>query len=158
MSFVAFRGYESRNTHPRGGVLSWPAGRHAQVSERFLAFGDIGYARTWDDEGLLGAGASLTGGFGVRLTPRLTVQAIVDRVGYHRDEDWLTFDGRVIFAGVEAAFSSSGRKVRGYLVDWRRRLQRRRQRDLDVVVRSAAAAAGTERGPSRRSRATPWPR
>ena len=83
-------------------------------SARFVAFGDIGYARTWDDEGLLGSGASLTGGFGVRLTSRLTVQAIVDRVGYHRDEDWLTFDGRVIFTGVEAAFSSGERKVRGF--------------------------------------------
>jgi hypothetical protein len=91
-----------------------PLDADAQISERFVAVGDIGYARTWDDEGLLGAGASLTGGFGVRLTPRLIVQAIVDRVGYHRDEDWLTFDGRVIFAGVEAAFSSSERKVRGF--------------------------------------------
>jgi len=82
--------------------------------ERFVAFGDLGYARTWDDEGLLGAGAGLTGGFGVRLTERLTVQLVVDRFGYHRDEDWLTFDGRVIFTGVEAAFSSAERRVRGF--------------------------------------------
>ena len=79
-----------------------------------MAFADVGYARTWDDEGLLGAGASLTGGFGIRLTPRLTVQGLVERLGYHRDEDWLTFDGRVIFTGVEAAFNGTGRKVRGF--------------------------------------------
>jgi hypothetical protein len=82
--------------------------------QRFVAFGDAGYARTYDDEGLLGGGASLTAGFGVRLMPRLTLQALVNRLGYHRDEDWLTFDGRVLFTGVEAAFYGRSRKIRGF--------------------------------------------
>lgn len=92
-----------------------PLNALAQPSaDRFAAFGDIGYARTWDDEGLLGSGAGLNGGFGVRLTERLTVQLVVDRFGYHRDLERLTFDGRVIFTGAEAAFASSARRIRGF--------------------------------------------
>jgi hypothetical protein len=80
-----------------------------------VVFGDVGFARTWDDEGLLGSGASLSGGVGVRLTPRLTIQALVERIPYHRDVEWLTFDGRVLFAGVEAALQSSAPRVRPFV-------------------------------------------
>jgi hypothetical protein len=40
----------------------------------------------------------------VRLTDRLTVQVVFDRIPYHRDADYLVFDGRVLFVGGEAAF------------------------------------------------------
>jgi hypothetical protein len=82
---------------------------------RFEAFGDIGYARTWDDEGLLGSGAGLSGGVGVLLTDRITVQAVVSRIPYYRDIEYLTFDGRVLFAGAEASFRSVRRTVRPFL-------------------------------------------
>ncbi len=115
MRFLAFTGMKIGAVILAAACGLGPQNALAQTTpERFVAFGDLGYARTWDDEGLLGAGAGITGGFGVRLTERLTVQLVVDRFGYHRDEDSFTFDGRVIFTGVEAAFSSAERRVRGF--------------------------------------------
>ena len=89
---------------------------HAQPpgEPRRIAFVDVGYARTWDDEGFLGSGAGLTGGVGVRLTGRTTVQALVSRIPYHRDIEYLTFDGRVLFAGAEASFRARRRTVRPF--------------------------------------------
>jgi hypothetical protein len=81
---------------------------------RRVLFGDVGYARTWDDEGLLGQGASLSGGIGFSLTPRFAVQAIIQRIPYYRDVEWLTFDGRVLFVGAEAAFQSTKSTVRPF--------------------------------------------
>jgi opacity protein-like surface antigen len=62
-----------------------------------------GFGTTWDDEGLLGRGLGVSGGASMRIAPRLAFRAFVDRVAYYRDVDWLTFDGRVIFAGAEAS-------------------------------------------------------
>ena len=82
---------------------------------RFVAIADIGYGQTADDEGVLGKGSILAGGLGLRLTERFTLQAVLDRVAYHRDEEWLEFDGRVVFVGAEAAFHyRSERRVRPY--------------------------------------------
>jgi hypothetical protein len=82
---------------------------------RFVAVGDIGYGQTADDEGMLGKGAILVGALGLRLTERLTLQVVLDRVAYHRDEDWIEFDGRVVFVGAEAAFHyRSNQRVRPY--------------------------------------------
>ena len=93
-----------------------PAIAGAQTTEhRTVAFADLGYARTLDDEGVLGSGASLSGGMGFRLTPGKTIQGIVDYVWYHRDVEWLTFDGRVIFIGAEMAFQSNRPKVRPFV-------------------------------------------
>jgi hypothetical protein len=79
---------------------------------RWIALGEVAYARTWDDEGLLGKGAGLSVGLGYRLTSRLHVQALIQRIPYNRDIEYLTFDGRVLFTGLEAAFQSSKPKVR----------------------------------------------
>ena len=94
-----------------------PRSAAAQSSSdpRGVVFGDVGFAKTWDDEGLLGTGASLSGGVGVRLTPRLTIQGLIERIPYHRDVEWLTFDGRVLFAGVEAALQSRAPRVRPFV-------------------------------------------
>jgi hypothetical protein len=80
-----------------------------------VLFGGVGHARTADDEGLLGSGVAVTAGAGRRLTERLTVQAVVDRIPYHRDAGYLAFDGRVLFAGAEAAFAWHRRRVRPLL-------------------------------------------
>ena len=80
------------------------AGAQTPSEPRMVAFGDIGIAKTADDEGVLGNGMSLSGGLGVRLTERLTVQAILERIGYDRNLDYLRIEGRVIFAGVEASW------------------------------------------------------
>ncbi len=81
---------------------------------RIVVFGDLGRARTYDDEGFLGNGMSLTAGAGYRLTERLTIQAIAERIAYKRDISYLTFDGRVIFVGAEAAFQYGTRRVRPF--------------------------------------------
>ena len=77
----------------------------ASSNEPSRAVVDVGagFGTTWDDEGLLGRGLGVSAGVGIRVTPRLTVRAFVDRLGYYRDVEWLTFDGRVIFAGAEAS-------------------------------------------------------
>jgi hypothetical protein len=96
-------------------IAPLPAAAQSVVNERRgVAFADAGWARTWDDEGLLGSGTSLSGGIGFRVTRRLTLQALSERIPYHRDVEWLTFDGRVLFAGVEAAFASTRRTVRPF--------------------------------------------
>ena len=110
-----------------------PAMAQAPAEPRGVAFAGVGYARTADDEGLLGAGAALSVGAGLRVTPGLTVQAVFDRIPYHRDEDYLAFDGRVLFLGVEAAFQSQRPRVRPFVTigagvmndrkDWTHRTQ-----------------------------------
>jgi len=82
---------------------------------RPVVLADVGYARTADDEGLLGSGAALSVGAGYRVTRRLTIQAVFDRIPYYRDEPYLVFDGRVLFAGIEASFQSARRKVRPFV-------------------------------------------
>lgn len=62
-----------------------------------------GLGITWDDEGLLGRGVGVSAGVGIDVTPGMSVRAFVDRVGYYRDVEWLTFDGRLLFAGAEAS-------------------------------------------------------
>jgi opacity protein-like surface antigen len=74
----------------------------AAAEPRYVVEGGAGFGTTWDDEGLLGRGLGVSGGAGIRLTPRLTVLGFVDRIAYYRDVEWLTFDGRVVFAGAEA--------------------------------------------------------
>lgn len=89
----------------------------AQSSEapRGVVFSDLAYARSWDDEGLLGTGASVLAGGGYRITRRLTLQVIVNRIPYHRDIEYLTFDGRVLFVGGEVAFQSERPRVRPFV-------------------------------------------
>jgi len=79
---------------------------------RAVVFADLGYARTWDDEGLLGNGASLSGSAGWHVTQQLAIQAILERIQYYRDVEYLTFDGRMLFAGAESAFQSRTTTVR----------------------------------------------
>ena len=80
-----------------------------------IAFVDLGYARSLDDEGLLGTGAALSLGVGWRVTRRLTIQGVFDRILYDRTDSYLEFDGRVLMGGVEMTFQSSRPKVRPYL-------------------------------------------
>lgn len=54
-------------------------------------------------------------GAGVRVTTRLTLQGIVERIPYRRDVEWLAFDGRVLFIGGEVAFRSARPKVRPFV-------------------------------------------
>jgi hypothetical protein len=91
------------------------AAQTTSLEHRLVAFGDLGYARVFDDEGLLGTGASLSGGIGFRLTPGKTLQALVDYMPYHREAESFTFDGRVVFVGAEMAFQSNRPKVRPFV-------------------------------------------
>jgi hypothetical protein len=89
---------------------------HAQTptEPRRLVFGSVGHARTADDEGMLGSGAAVGIGAGVRVTDRLTLQVVFDRIPYYRDADYLVFDGRVLFVGGEAAFQWRQTRVRPF--------------------------------------------
>ena len=91
------------------------AAQTTSLEHRQVAFGDLGYARVFDDEGFLGSGVSVSGGMGFRLTPGKTIQGIIDYLPYHRDVEWLTFDGRVVFVGAEIAFQSNRPKARPFV-------------------------------------------
>jgi hypothetical protein len=98
-------------------LIAAPTSAVAQpaAEPRRVVFAGIGHAKTLDDEGVLGSGLALSGGAGLRLTDRLTVQAVVDRIPYHRDAGYLEFDGRVLFVGGEAAFLWQRPRVRPFV-------------------------------------------
>lgn len=99
-----------------GALAAGPVRADAQTpAGRRVVFGTIGHATTADDEGLLGRGAALGVGAGLRVTDRLTVQAVFDRIPYHRDEEYLAFDGRVLFVGAEAAFQWHPSRVQPFV-------------------------------------------
>jgi hypothetical protein len=87
----------------------------ADAERRNSVFGSLGAARTLDDEGVLGTGVALGAGVGRRVTERLTIQGVVDRIPYHRDAGYLEFDGRVLYAGAEAAFRWKPSRVRPFV-------------------------------------------
>jgi hypothetical protein len=87
---------------------------------RGVVFADLGYARVLDDEGYLGSGAAVRAGAGVRVASQWTIQAVVDRIPYYRDVEYLRFDGRMLFAGAEAAFLSRNAKSCGRISVWER--------------------------------------
>lgn len=89
-----------------GTVIATGSANAQTANPRRVVFADVAAARTWDDEGLLGTGAALSGGAGYRLSERWTLQALLSRVPYVFDRDYLTIDGRFVFAGAEAAFRS----------------------------------------------------
>jgi hypothetical protein len=98
------------------GIVAVPDAQAQRASEpRGVVFAGLGYARAVDDEGLLGTGPALNVGAGLHVTPRLTLQAVFDRIPYHRAVEYLEFDGRVLFAGVEAAFQSRRSRVRPFV-------------------------------------------
>jgi hypothetical protein len=96
-------------------ALAAPAWAQTPAEPRRIVLADVGLARTADDEGFLGSGAGVSVGVGYRLTPRLTVQALVQRMPYYREVSWLTFDGRVLFGGVEAAWQARRDTVRPFV-------------------------------------------
>lgn len=97
-------------------LLMLPMPVFAQSADsRFVVIAGAGYGTTWDDEGLLGRGLGVSAGAGVRVTPRLTIVGFVDRVAYYRDVEWLTFDGRTVFAGAEASLRTGQRRTSPYV-------------------------------------------
>jgi hypothetical protein len=76
----------------------------------------VGYGRTWDDEGLLGDGAAVSVVVGFDLTPRVTARAVVDRLPYESDREWLRISGGATFVGGEAIFHLGGSSARPYLI------------------------------------------
>jgi hypothetical protein len=87
----------------------------ATVEPRYVAIAGAGFGTTWDDEGLLGRGMGLSGAAGMRLGRRLTILGLVDRVSYYRDVEWLTFDGRIVFAGAEMSLQFGTGRVKPYV-------------------------------------------
>jgi hypothetical protein len=81
-------------------TLLWHDAAQAQDTP-FSVGVDVGAATTWDDEGLLGRGATVAGSVAIAATDRLTVRAVFDRVPYYRDTSWLRFDGHFDFIGAE---------------------------------------------------------
>ena len=91
-----------------------PASTDAIDEHRGVVVAEIGYARTWDDEGLLGTGTTFMAGVGYRTGYRWTVRAMVSRVPYSVSHETLTIDGRLVFAGIEAVMQSRRSTVRPF--------------------------------------------
>jgi hypothetical protein len=87
----------------------------APIEPRYVVMAGTGYGTTWDDEGLLGRGIGLSAAAGMRLGPRLTILGLVDRVSYYRDVEWLTFDGRIVFAGAELSLGFGNGRTKPYV-------------------------------------------
>jgi len=101
-------------------VALLPAEVMAQTAEpktepRYVLMAGAGHGTTWDDEGLLGHGIGLSAAAGMRIGPRFTILGLVDRVSYYRDVDWLTFDGRTVFAGAELSLQLGTGRTRPYV-------------------------------------------
>lgn len=87
----------------------------ATVEPRFVVMAGTGFGSAWDDEGLLGRGTGLSGAAGIRIGRRLTILGLADRVSYYRDVEWLTFDGRIVFAGAELSLQLGDGRTRPYV-------------------------------------------
>jgi len=87
----------------------------ATVEPRYVVMVGTGLGTTWDDEGLLGRGIGVSAAAGMRLGQRFTILGLVDRVSYYRDVEWLTFDGRIVFAGVELSTQFGSGRTRPYV-------------------------------------------
>ena len=85
------------------------------VEPRYVVMAGTGFGTTWDDEGLLGRGMGVSGAAGMRLGRRLMILGLVDRVSYYRDVEWLTFDGRIVFAGAEMSLQFGTDRVKPYV-------------------------------------------
>jgi hypothetical protein len=48
-------------------------------------FGSVGYNGQWDDESRLGQSVAVSGGVGYRITRRLSIEALVNRLEHRRD-------------------------------------------------------------------------
>jgi hypothetical protein len=52
---------------------------------RISVFGSVGYNGQWDDESRLGQSVAVSGGVGYRITSRLSVEGLVNRLEHRRD-------------------------------------------------------------------------
>lgn len=94
-----------------------PASAAAQSAARFTAGASVHYARTWDDESLLGGGAATEGRFGVRLTPKTQVEFVVNRIPYERRfESGVATEGRSVFTGLTLKYDFTRGAARPYVL------------------------------------------
>lgn len=94
-----------------------PALAVAQSADRFTAGTSVHYARTWDDESMLGGGAATEGRFGVRLTPKTQVEFVVNRIPYERRFDsGVATEGRSVFTGLMLKYDFTRGAARPYVL------------------------------------------
>ena len=78
-------------------------------------YGSIGGAKTWDDEGSIGVGASAGGGVDWRFRPKWSVGGDVERVGHERDTAGLKWSGHTVFASANVLYHFAARGVSPYV-------------------------------------------
>lgn len=94
-----------------------PASAAAQPAPRFTAGTSVHFARSWDDESMLGGGAATEGRFGVRLTPKTQVEFVVNRIPYERRfESGVATEGRSIFTGLMLKYDVTRGAARPYVL------------------------------------------
>jgi len=62
-----------------------PPRKDDRAAGRVAVFGTLGYNGQWDDESRLGQGVGSSGGVGYRLTRRLWIEGVVNRLQHRRD-------------------------------------------------------------------------
>lgn len=75
----------------------------------------VGHGQTWEDEGSIGFGTSAGGGMVWRFSPRWSLGADVERLGYHRDTPGLEWSGRTVFASLNLTYRFAARGVSPYV-------------------------------------------
>ena len=94
-----------------------PAIAAAQDSPRFVAGGSLGYARSWQDESMLGGGLVTGGHFGLNLTDKFQVALEATRIPFDRSFDsGVATNGRSIYTGVVAKYDFTSGRVRPFVL------------------------------------------
>ena len=75
----------------------------------------VGHGQTWEDEGSIGSGTAAGGGMEWRFSPRWSLGADVERLGYHRDTPGLEWSGRTLFASLNIVYRFAGHGVSPYV-------------------------------------------
>ena len=99
--------------------LLLPATTFAQeYRPKYEVFGSVGYGATYDDEGGIGRGLDLGGGFGVRAIDRLGFEGSVNRISHLREfaSSGVRFEGTGVFASANALYHFSDSKVQPYVI------------------------------------------
>jgi Outer membrane protein beta-barrel domain len=100
-------------------LLLMPSAASAQdYKARWEVFGTVGYGGTWDDEGGVGKGLDVGGGFGVRAIHKIGFEGSVNRIRHLREfsSSPVRFEGTAVFATANAVYHFSESQVQPYVI------------------------------------------
>jgi opacity protein-like surface antigen len=85
---------------------------------KWEVFGTAGYGKAYDDEGNIGSGLDLGGGFGYRITPKLGIEGTVNWFKHSREfgpPNPVRFEGTAISGAANLVYHFSESKVQPFV-------------------------------------------